>query len=123
MRPIVDSIDQRRVVTGSILVDDQVSVFVPGASAALAFGPAFGVVGTIQYVQETGGDKIVGTAGEQGITFGAAVDLDLNPGTPVPIGFLLAYSLTEPIGDDGIDRTQQLDGGISTPVVRNWSSV
>jgi hypothetical protein len=112
VRPIADSIEAERLITKSLIVDDRVSIFVPGVNAALALGRAVGVVASAQYRREEGGDDLPGLSPKNAIGGGLAIDVDLAAVTPAPVGLLLAYRLTEPLGEEDVVRTQELDFGV-----------
>jgi hypothetical protein len=108
VRPIADSIEQGRIVTSNIFVNHSVHVFQPGLSAALALHRSLGLVGTLLYQGQRGGDP---PDGRHAIIGAGALDFDLNPLLAWPVGFLAAYRATAPIDSDA-RLSQSLDLGI-----------
>lgn len=86
------------------------------AIAGVSWAPwsALGLTGNVGYLHKQlrlSADAVV--QDQDGVIFAALADFDFGKISPVPIGLLGAYKLTAPIGSDGVERIDDVSGGIS----------
>jgi hypothetical protein len=94
----------------SALQSSSTVYFAPGASGAVAFNPAFGLIGEARYLWTKTTDGT--TAVRQGIILAATADLDLDPLTHFPLGIEAVTRLETRFNDNGVRKSFDLGGGV-----------
>jgi hypothetical protein len=84
---------------------------IPAVSAAWALHEAVGLVGSVQLRHEMEEGPLVDN-GNNLLLPGVLLDLDLVPLLRFPLGVLVGYRLTQPIGDASELRSHALDTGL-----------
>jgi hypothetical protein len=84
----------------------------PLATASWALFPALGLTLNAGYVYKSLRLNGVNIANQSGAQFAAMTDFDFAKISSVPLGLVAAYRLTAPIGDGGVERVDDISGGL-----------
>jgi hypothetical protein len=95
---------------GSFLAQEDTVTYVGGLSGAWAPLPYLGVILNAQFLAPTKTGKA--SVSQNGLTLAAMVDFDARPLLAwLPVGMNLTYSITSPIGSNGVTTTQDYGVG------------
>jgi hypothetical protein len=109
---IARAIQDGVIDAGASLQAAHAGTFSPLATASWAPWPALGLTLNAGYVYKSLFLNGVNIAHQNGVQLAAMTDFDFGKISSVPIGVLAAYRLTAPVGDGGVDRIDDITGGI-----------
>jgi hypothetical protein len=96
---------------GSFLQQEDTVTYIGGLSGAWAPLPFLGVILNAQFIAPTKTGKA--SVSQNGYTLAAMVDFDAKPLLNwLPLGLNLTYSITSPIGSNGVTTTQDYGAGL-----------
>ena len=115
---VVDAIEACRadpatctIDLGTFLEQQDTVTWIAGLSGAWAPLPYLGVIGNLQFIAPTKTGKA--SISQNGLTLAATVDFDAKPLLAwLPVGMNLTYSITSPIGGNGVTTTQDWGVGV-----------
>jgi hypothetical protein len=84
----------------------------PLAAASWAPWPALGLTANFGYLYKSLRLNGATIADQGGLQFGAVADFDFGKISSVPIGLNAGFRVTTPIGSDGVDKVDDISGGI-----------
>ncbi|MFL5250168.1 MAG: hypothetical protein ACJ79P_00690 [Myxococcales bacterium] len=84
----------------------------PEAAASWAPFPALGITVNAGYLYKSLRQNGESLGSQDGIQAGAVLDFDFGKISSVPIGLVGGYRLTAPLGDGGVERIDDIEGGI-----------
>ena len=95
---------------GEFLQQQDTITWIGGLSGAWAPLPYLGVIANLQFIAPTKTGKA--SVSQNGLTFAGTVDFDAKPLLAwLPVGMNLTYSITSPIGGNGVTTTQDFGVG------------
>jgi hypothetical protein len=94
-----------KIDLGTFLQQQDTVTWIGGLSGAWAPLPYLGVIGNLQFIAPTKTGKA--SVSQNGLTLAGTVDFDAKPLLAwLPVGMNLTYSITSPIGGNGVTTTQ-----------------
>jgi len=109
---IKDAINSGALQPGSSLQSTHALTVTPLATASWALFPALGLTLNGGYVYKSLRLNGVNIANQSGAQFAAMADFDFGKISSVPLGLAAGYRLTAPLGDIGVERVDDISGGL-----------
>jgi hypothetical protein len=109
---IGEAIRNGQIQPGASLQSTHSLNVVPQAAASWAPFPALGITLNAGYLYKSLRQNGVSLGSQNGFQAAAVLDFDFGKISSVPIGLLGGYRLTAPLGDNGVERVDDIEGGI-----------
>jgi len=109
---IRDAINSGQIQPGASLQSTHSLNVLPEAAASWAPFPALGITLNAGYLYKSLRQNGVSLGSQSGIQAAGVVDFDFGKISSVPIGLQGGYRLTAPLGDNGVERVDDIEGGI-----------
>jgi len=97
---------------GKLFQQQNMLRLIPGVAASWTPTKPLGLTGNVSYVYSSMNTTGSGALSEGAMSFGAAVDFDFNPITPVPVGLQALWNTEATFEKGGIASFTDLGGGV-----------
>jgi hypothetical protein len=109
---VADAIRSGALQPGAALQSTHALTVTPLATASWAPVPAFGLTLNAGYLYKSLRLNGLNIANQSGVQLAAMADFDFGKISSVPLGLMAGYRLTAPVGDTGVDRVDDISGGL-----------